>query len=348
MIRTLIDLLYFFNSLSGFLVALIFWTVVTVSFAKSIKKYARIIYVVLGILGLMTFLPVLSLWGITWMKVLFYPVISDIFIEYSHATYVIHPILVIIMYMGAFRPSIPAIAKLMNIRKELSIMVGFAVIPHAINRIIMVVPSAYQFFADRSTLEQQHEIVSVWGQGVMNAVFLLGILMTLLFIVLWVTSFTGIRRKMGFKKWKAVQRWSYVLYAMLFIHAVGIDTGMLITHIESQRMTQTVAQSLQSSNPHIQKMVDDATSKKKKTSFLGMTIKENNPADNGGKRGFGSKFKFSNVEFSTECSCIANIFILVVIYGSYLFFRLRKAFRDRTKKSRLYSNNEKQHIANQL
>ena len=35
-------------------------------------------------------------------------------------------------------PKIPAVGKLMLIRKELSIIVGFAVIPHALKRILLV------------------------------------------------------------------------------------------------------------------------------------------------------------------------------------------------------------------
>ena len=44
MIRTIIDLIGFFNSLSGFLVAVFFWSILTITFAKSIKKHARFLY----------------------------------------------------------------------------------------------------------------------------------------------------------------------------------------------------------------------------------------------------------------------------------------------------------------
>lgn len=38
MIRTIIDLIGFFNSLSGFLVAVFFGSILTITFAKSIKS----------------------------------------------------------------------------------------------------------------------------------------------------------------------------------------------------------------------------------------------------------------------------------------------------------------------
>lgn len=90
----------------------------------------------------------------------------------------------------------------MLIRKELSIIVGFAVIPHALKRILLVVPGAWNYFADHDTLVAEDRVVSALGQGITNGVFLLGIVMTVLFLVLWVTSFDRIRKRMGYKNGK--------------------------------------------------------------------------------------------------------------------------------------------------
>ena len=57
-------------------------------------------------------------------------------------------------------------------------------------------------------------------------------------------------------------------------------------------------------------------------------------AANGGIHNFSGKFKFSNVEFSTPCKCIANIVILISVYGSYLYLRLKKARTDKRRKQR--------------
>lgn len=348
MIRTLIDLVSFFNTLSGFLVALVFWTIITIVFAKSIKKHAKALYWIFGVLGASTLLPILNLFGIKMTNVIFLPVLGDVFIEFTYATYFIHPMLVIIMYMGALSPKIPAVGKLMNIRKELSIIVGFAVIPHALKRIIMTFPHAWNYFADHAELVAQNKVVSELGQGISNGVYVMGILMTVLFLVLWVTSFGGVRKRMGSKKWKSVQRWSYVLYAMLFIHAIGIDTGSLISYYDMQaRKAQTEVTGAAPSSS-MQKPQQGAEAKaapsgmgmmmqraKKeqspKASFLGMSMKEETP-QKGGAHNFSGKFKFSNVEFSTPCKCIVNIFILLAVYGSYLFLRLRKARLDRERK----------------
>lgn len=345
MIRTLIDLLGLINSLSGFLVALAFWTIITITFAKSIKKQAKVLYWIFGVMGAMTLLPILELFGIEMMNVIYIPILGDVFIEFTYATYFIHPILVIIMYMGAFNPKIPTIGKLMSIRKELSIIVGFAVIPHALKRIIMTVPHAWNYFADHETLVTQDKVVSELGQGISNSVFLLGIFMTILFLMLWVTSFGGIHKRMGFKKWKSIQRWSYVLYAMLFIHATGIDIGSLVSYWDIQ---QRRAQSEMTSTPSIQKSQQTSGDKmfpaagmgmmqttkmgqKDKVSFLGITMKEET-SQKGEGHNFSGKFKLSNVIFSIPCKCIANIFILLAVYGSYLFFRLKKARLDKDRR----------------
>lgn len=341
MIRTLIDLITFINSLSGFLVALLFWIIVTISFAKFIKRHAKLLYWIFGIMGVLTLLPILNLFGVKMMNIIFIPVLGDIFIEFTYATYFIHPILVIIMFMGAFSTKIPAVAKLMSIRKELSIIVGFAVIPHALKRILMTVPSAWNYFADHADLVAQGKVTSEWGQGISNAVFLLGVVMTIFFLVLWITSFGGVRKRMGQKKWKSVQRWSYGLYAMLFIQAVGIDAGSMVSYLDRQKLepkTEAAAPASMQKPPQMPTAMMQG--------MRGGQGGEGRPSMQGGKPGmmsqgkpmsnnphnFAGKFKFTDIEVSPVCKSSINILILVAVYGSYLFFRLRKARRDRMRR----------------
>jgi DMSO/TMAO reductase YedYZ heme-binding membrane subunit len=62
-----------------------------------------------------------------------------------------------------------------------------------------------------------------------NAAYLLGILMVVLFLVLWITSFDSIHKRLGARKWKKIQNGSYVLYAMLFLHSILIHTGWMLS-----------------------------------------------------------------------------------------------------------------------
>ena len=83
MIRTIIDLIGFFNSLSGFLVAVFFWSILTITFAKSIKKHARFLYWVFGVMGGLSLLPILNIFGIDMVNIIYLPILGDIFIEFT-------------------------------------------------------------------------------------------------------------------------------------------------------------------------------------------------------------------------------------------------------------------------
>ena len=77
MIRTIIDLIGFFNSLSGFLVAVFFWSILTITFAKSIKKHARFLYWVFGVMGGLSLLPILNIFGIDMVNIIYLPLIPQ-------------------------------------------------------------------------------------------------------------------------------------------------------------------------------------------------------------------------------------------------------------------------------
>jgi DMSO/TMAO reductase YedYZ heme-binding membrane subunit len=51
--------------------------------------------------------------------------------------------------------------------------------------------------------------------------------MAILFPVLWVRSFDFVHKRLGAVKWRKVQRLSYILYAMFFIHSVCLNIGRL-------------------------------------------------------------------------------------------------------------------------
>jgi hypothetical protein len=129
------------------------------------------------------------------------------------------------MYMGALSPKNPYVKKLMSIRKELSILSGFPILTHSLIRVTNNFPRALNFFFDS---EAQARATNTLGAGISNFSFVLGVVMLALFIPLWVTSFDSVHRRMGNVRWKKLQRWSYVLYAMLFIHAMGIQVGGML------------------------------------------------------------------------------------------------------------------------
>ena len=52
-----------------------------------------------------------------------------------------------------------------------------------------------------------------------------GIIAYIIIIPLFITSFKVIRRRMSFKLWKRIQRFSYVVYASLFGHVIVLGSG---------------------------------------------------------------------------------------------------------------------------
>ncbi len=256
MIRTILDSLTLLLTASPFLLSLMVWAVLSIALAKSIKRHSNTYYWVFGVLATIYALPMLlRACGINLpFNVTSLPVIGSIFSEFSSAAYFVHPVIVIIMYMGAFTPKVRYIGRLMSIRKELSIIVGFPVIAHCVKRIINTFPKSWNYFANYEESVANPKVVSEVGSAISNGVLVLGIVMTALFLLLWVTSFDSVRRSMGGKRWKRVQRWSYGLYAMLFIHAVGLQLGGLInTYATENKQKVETVQKAQVYKPVIQK-----------------------------------------------------------------------------------------------
>lgn len=226
MVKLLIGLLEFLRSCAPLLTSLLVLTVLCVLLSKSIKKYATIYYVVLGIPFVLVALPsIFGLFGVEIMSFARVPFLGEIVRDYIHMGTFGHPLLIIIMYMGALDARKTNVKKLLSIRKELSIISGFAVFAHSLIRVTHNLPGSLRFFTNNAEYMANTKVASELGAGISSFSFVLGVIMLLLFIPLWITSFGAVRKRMGQVKWKKLQRWSYVLYATLFIHAMGIQVG---------------------------------------------------------------------------------------------------------------------------
>lgn len=257
MVKLLFDLLEFLRSCAPLLVSLAVLTLLCILLSKSIRKHATIYYVVLGIPFALIVLPTIAkLFGVEMAGFARVPFLGEIIRDYIHMGTFGHPLLIIIMYMGALDMKTPGVKKLMSIRKELSIISGFAVLSHSLIRVINNLPPALRFFADNDGYLAETKVANVTGAGITNFSFVWGILLLVIFIPLWVTSFDSIRNRMGYKKWKNLQKWAYVLYAALFIHAVGIQVGFMLNprggHAEQKpAVEKVVAQAAESSKSEV-------------------------------------------------------------------------------------------------
>jgi len=296
------------------------------------------------------------LFGIESMSLTRIPFLGEIIRDYIHMGTFGHPLLIIIMYMGALNPKLPNVNKLMSIRKELSIISGSAVFTHSLIRVVNNLPDSFKFFTDNAGYMAETKVASELGAGISSFSFILGIIMLIIFIPLWVTSFDGVRRRMGYTKWKKFQKWSYVLYATLFIHAMGIQIGGMLNprggHASRPATVETVAQNQTNRGKEANTATDDKVGRNGRNSEStqqtpgsgqGRNREGAKPAESGRQGGqvtppaTNSRMPskgFSDIQVSAEAKRYINISSLLLIYGSYLYLRLRKSRKDAEKKAK--------------
>lgn len=302
MVKLLIDLLEFLRSSAPLAVSLIVITMACVLLSKSIKKRAAVYYSVLAIPFVLVAWPFLArLAGIEISGFVAIPVVGEVVRDYIHMGAFGHPILIIIMYMGALDAKNKRVKRLLSIRRELSIIVGFPVLAHSLVRVVNNLPAAVRFFADRGGYMADTKAVSELGAGISSFSFVLGVVMLVVFIPLWVTSFDGVRRQMSYRRWKSIQKWAYVLYAALFVHAMGIQVGGMLNPRGGGKVKQEVES---------------------------VVKPQNVPAS--GKR--APTIGFADFKVSNPTKRYIHIATLILVYGSYLCLRVRKARMSRQRR----------------
>ncbi|MDR0756813.1 MAG: hypothetical protein LBF85_03095 [Tannerella sp.] len=338
MVKLLFDLIQFLNTLAPLLMALGVLTLVFLLLAKSIKKHPGICYFVFAIPAILFISrQILSSFGITALEFSRGSVIGSILREYVHASGFAFPLLIIIMYIGALPAQNRYVKRLMMIRKELSIISGFPILIHTWVRLRMAFGSFDYFFGSGETA------VSSPGAAFSNAVYMLGIFMAILFLILWVTSFDVVHKWLGALRWKKIQRWSYVLYAMLFVHAMGIQTGAMLNPaggrgahhgpaVEVTATTTGAPDSRNTENRELQQRTDRGGHGDRNAvqpSGSGSHAEAARPE--GGRR--PQSQGFTGIQVSAQARRYIHISSLLLIFGSYLYLRLRKAKQDAAKKT---------------
>lgn len=248
MISFLLDLLQLLRNFFPLFFSLFVYIGLALLCAKSIKKHASVYYAIFSIPFLLLLVPFLLNKCGADIPRLNIPVLSYFMRDYVHMAPLGFPLLIVIMYMGALSTRNRYVARLMSIRKELSIIAGFPILTHATMRAFGAFPRGISFFFDQEDYLAEHPVYSMLGATFTNFVFILGIIMLALFLVLWVTSFDGVHRKLGNQRWKKIQRWAYVLYALLFIHSMGLQIGGLLTRQAKEKAEKTPTYALLAMN----------------------------------------------------------------------------------------------------
>lgn len=166
----------------------------------SLKKHACIYYIGAAVISIAVFLI-----GFLPMPLFVKNNILGIFAKGSLGT----AMFVAVMYAGALPKGSKLIAPLMKIRGELSITAAILVLCHNFTygmtyfKMLFIKPAAL------SATQLTAAIISI-------------ILITIM-LVLTVTSFQAVRKKMKAKKWKQLQRTAYVFYGLMYVHIMLIN-----------------------------------------------------------------------------------------------------------------------------
>jgi DMSO/TMAO reductase YedYZ heme-binding membrane subunit len=325
MIKIIIDLLEFLRSSAPLLTSLIILTVLCILLSKSIKKHATVYYLVLAIPFALVALPFIGrMFGIETISFVGIPILGEIIRDYIHVGTFGHPLLIIIMYMGALDPKTPGVKKLLAIRKELSIISGFPILAHSLIRVANNFPSSLRFFTDNAGYMADTKVASELGAGISSFSFVLGIIMLLIFIPLWVTSFGSVHKRMGNIKWRKLQKWAYVLYVTLFIHAMGIQVGGLLNPRGGHAPRPTVVETTVTENARTTTNEHSGHGRQSETvnpDRNTQSIQTARPTTGGRMPAKG----LSDIKVSAPARGYIHIISLILIYGSYLYLRLRKA-----------------------
>lgn len=101
----------------------------------------------------------------------------------------------VVMLAGALKDKSKLRSALMSVRKEFSIIGFIFISPHAINLFL-------KFLENKISLP------------------IFGVIIYVIMIPLFITSFTVIRKKFKYQTWKKLQRFAYISYILLFVHLI--------------------------------------------------------------------------------------------------------------------------------
>ena len=166
----------------------------------SLKKHAGIYYIGAAVISIAVFLI-----GFLPMPLFLKNNILGIFAKGSLGTVMF----VAVMYAGALPKGNKLIAPLMKIRGELSITAAILVLCHNFTYGM----TYFRMLFTKTSLLSATQLAAAVISLVLIAIML----------VLTVTSFPSVRKKMQAKKWKQLQRTAYVFYGLMYVHIMLIN-----------------------------------------------------------------------------------------------------------------------------
>ena len=166
----------------------------------SLKKHAGIYYIGAAVISIAVFLI-----GFLPMPLFLKNNILGIFAKGSLGT----AMFVAVMYAGALPKGSKLIAPLMKIRGELSITAAILVLCHNFTYGM----TYFRMLFTKTSLLSATQLAAA----------VISLVLIAIMIVLTVTSFPSVRKKMQAKKWKQLQRTAYVFYGLMYVHIMLIN-----------------------------------------------------------------------------------------------------------------------------
>lgn len=185
-------------SLVGFLISVVVVLLLVFPLAKPLRAHPSVFYV--AALALVA----LYVWAI-WSGVNLTQVRGLCMV--LQKGYLSSLLLGVVMFTGCLDEGTPARKRLQPIRGELSILAFIFIVGHLCMYLPSYLPRLGAVFSARTNVALSLVIAFV---------------LALLFFVLAVTSFRAVRRAMGARAWKALQRSAYVMVALLAVHVAFV------------------------------------------------------------------------------------------------------------------------------
>ncbi|MBR2836631.1 MAG: ferric reductase-like transmembrane domain-containing protein [Coriobacteriales bacterium] len=169
--------------------------IVAIPLGKQLKEKPWVFYIAAGVLvAAYLFYRFTSGAYIPWLQP---------FLDMMGKGYLACAFLAVVMFTGVFDEGTEIRRKLQPVRAELSIISFILILGHAIAYLPSYIPVLGRLFSLRATMAFS---------------IILAVVLIVIFAVLTVTSFRELRAKIPYKTWKNIQRGSYVMVALLWLH----------------------------------------------------------------------------------------------------------------------------------
>lgn len=185
-----------------FLISLAEVLVILLLFNKSIKSHPVPFYLGALAISIFNILQVANEWGKDWPNW-----IRTFFVSPVNRGGISIALFVVVMWLGVLPKTNKTILNLYMIRGEISIMASIFAFSHNITYGFLGKQRFIKLFTDYAALGSKNIIATV-----------ISVLLLIIMIPLFITSFQNVRKKMDPAKWKKLQQWAYLFYVLLYAH----------------------------------------------------------------------------------------------------------------------------------